>query len=88
MIVRVASLEPCAMDTSLCKNQGQCRDEPTESKGFQCICPMQYHGEFCEQRTTTARYMRLFGKTRLPLNDLEIQVTSTRSRLTTLDRLA
>ena len=81
------SLEPCAVDASLCKNQGQCRDEPTDSKGFQCICPMQYHGEFCEQRTITVLH-EIDRSTSLPLNDLAIQVTSTRNRLTTLDRLA
>jgi hypothetical protein len=42
--------EPCAMDSTLCKNNGHCVDETTNKKGFQCICSIEYQGEYCDKR--------------------------------------
>ncbi|CAF1028068.1 unnamed protein product [Rotaria sordida] len=38
----------CAMDLTLCQNNGQCIDEPENAKGFKCICSIEYQGEYCE----------------------------------------
>jgi len=38
------------MDSTLCKNNGQCVDEATNKKGFKCICLIEYQGEYCEKR--------------------------------------
>ncbi|CAF4146822.1 unnamed protein product, partial [Rotaria sordida] len=40
---------PCTFDSTLCKNEGQCIDEPTNEKGFKCICSNQFQGDFCEK---------------------------------------
>jgi hypothetical protein len=42
-------LGPCTFDSTLCKNEGQCIDEPTIEKGFKCICSNQFQGEYCEE---------------------------------------
>jgi hypothetical protein len=38
------------MNSTLCKNDGQCVDETTNQKGFKCICSIEYQGEYCEKR--------------------------------------
>jgi len=43
-------MKPCAMDSTLCKNNGQCVGELTSKKGFKCICSIEYQGEYCEKR--------------------------------------
>lgn len=40
---------PCTFDSTLCKNEGQCVDEPTDAKGFKCVCSSRFHGEYCEK---------------------------------------
>jgi len=40
---------PCTFDSTLCQNEGQCIDDPTNEKGFKCICSNQFQGEFCEE---------------------------------------
>lgn len=40
---------PCTFDSTLCKNEGQCIDEPTNEKSFKCICWSHFQGDFCEQ---------------------------------------
>ncbi|CAF1497093.1 unnamed protein product [Adineta steineri] len=42
-------IKPCAVNSALCKNNGHCIDEPTDIKGFQCICSDGYQGEYCDQ---------------------------------------
>jgi hypothetical protein len=42
-------LGPCTFDSTLCKNEGQCIDEPTIEKGFKCVCSNQFQGEYCEK---------------------------------------
>lgn len=45
----VASLlGPCMVDSNICKNNGQCVDEPTDRKGFKCLCSIQFTGDHCE----------------------------------------
>ncbi|CAF3971945.1 unnamed protein product [Adineta steineri] len=39
---------PCTFDSTLCKNEGLCVDDPTIEKGFKCICSNQDQGEYCE----------------------------------------
>jgi hypothetical protein len=38
------------MDSTLCKNNGQCIDVLANKKSFKCICSIEYHGEYCEKR--------------------------------------
>jgi hypothetical protein len=38
------------MDSTLCKNNGQCVNDATNVKGFQCICSIEYQGEYCDKR--------------------------------------
>jgi hypothetical protein len=42
-------LGPCTFDSTLCKNEGQCIDEPTIENGFKCICSSLFQGEYCEK---------------------------------------
>jgi hypothetical protein len=62
------------MDSTLCKNNGQCIDESTNKKGFKCRCSIEYQGEYCEKRKTN-----FFVKIRnqILLNDLGIELIET-----------
>lgn len=51
---------PCTFDSSLCRNEGQCVDNLTIDKGFQCLCKKQFHGDFCEKRMHSS-LIRLTG---------------------------
>ncbi|CAF1537500.1 unnamed protein product, partial [Adineta steineri] len=41
-------IKQCEVNSALCKNNGHCIDEPTDIKGFQCICSDEYRGEYCD----------------------------------------
>jgi hypothetical protein len=46
---QLISSGPCTFDSTLCKNEGQCVDDPTIEKRFKCICSNQFQGEYCEK---------------------------------------
>jgi hypothetical protein len=60
------------MDSTLCKNDGQCVDEITNEKGFKCLCSIEYHGEYCEKRKKI-----LFWLINKRKNDLGVELVDT-----------
>ncbi len=67
------------MDSTLCKNNGQCVDESTNKRGFRCLCSMEYQGEYCEKRNEHCLSL-IKKENETLLNDLGVELTETTER--------